>query len=130
MIIPELIYSTVKNKCPRCHKGPIFVQNNPYNLKRAFTMNGNCNHCQLNYEREPGFFYGAMYVSYALMAALLIIWFISDLIWLHLPAIKLALFVVLTMFILFPVAYRWARIIWLNFFFHYDKKYSNSKPIQ
>ena len=30
----------------------------------------NCSHCNLKYEIEPGFFYGAMYVSYALAIGL------------------------------------------------------------
>jgi len=124
MIIPEIIYSTVGNKCPRCHQGKMFANNNPYSFKNGLTMKDTCSECNLKYERETGFFYGAMYVSYALMSGILIIWFLTDLIWLHMDALELATWVVSTMLILFPVVYRWARSIWLNFFVHYDKAYA------
>lgn len=32
-------------------------------------MNETCSHCGLRYEREPGYFYVAMFVSYALAMA-------------------------------------------------------------
>ena len=127
MIVPEIIYSTVRNRCPHCHQGRVFVNNNPYSFKNGFTMNLSCNHCGLKYERETGFFYGAMYVSYGLMSAVLILWFLADLLWFHMDALSLALSVTLTMLILFPVAFRWARSIWLNFFVRYDKSLRKKK---
>lgn len=121
MIIPEITYSVLKNKCPRCHKGKIFVSNNPYDPWKFSKMHDSCSECHLHYEKEPGFFYGALYVSYALMAGIFIIWFVADLLWLHMDAFVLALSVVGSMLILFPIVYRWARIIWLNFFVRYEK---------
>ncbi len=122
MIIYDIIFSTLANKCPRCHGGNIFESGNPYNFKSVFRMNSACSCCGLKYEREPGFFYGAMYVSYALMSGIFILWFISDLLWLHLSAQVLSLLVLASMLAFFPVAYRWARIIWLNFFIRFDKE--------
>ncbi len=127
MIVPEVIYSTVANKCTRCHKGKFFESNNPYKLTGTFKMHENCSHCNLKYEREPGFFFGAMYVSYALLAGIFIIWFLVDLIWLQLDPIVLFSIVVSSMLVLFPLAFRWARSIWINFFVRYDKKYSTLK---
>jgi uncharacterized protein (DUF983 family) len=124
MIVPQIIYSTLTNKCSRCHGGKVFENNNPYSFMNGITMKETCSKCGLKYEREPGFFYGAMYVSYALMSGILIVWFISDLLWLHFEPITLATVVVTSMLVLFPVAFRWARIIWLNFFIRYDKTYS------
>jgi uncharacterized protein (DUF983 family) len=129
MIIPEIICSTVANKCPRCHKGTIFKKNNPYSFRGSLEMRESCSECNLKYEREPGFFYGALYVSYALTSGIFIIWFLADLLWIHMNTITLAVLVVLTVLILFPVVFRSARIIWLNFFVRFDKKYSNkNKP--
>lgn len=123
MIVPEIIYSTTANKCARCHKGKVFENNNPYSFKNALTMKESCSECNLKYEREPGFFYGALYVSYALMSGIFIIWFLADLLWIHMDAVTLAIIVASTMLALFPVVYRSARIIWLNFFIRFDKKY-------
>lgn len=127
MKVPELIYSTLANRCPRCHNGKVFEINNPYRLAKAFKMHEECSECNLKYEREPGFFYGALYVSYALMSGVFILWFIADLLWLHLDAVKLTSLVVGSMIVLFPVAFRWARLIWINFFVRYDKKYKQLK---
>lgn len=129
MIVPEIIYSTAANKCPRCHKGKVFVNNNPYSLKKPFDMKDSCSECNLKYEREPGFFYGALYVSYALMAGIFIIWFLTDLLWIHMDAVPLAILVVSTMLVMFPLVFRSARIIWLNFFVRFDKTYSNKNKV-
>jgi uncharacterized protein (DUF983 family) len=127
MILSEVIYSASKNKCPRCHKGKVFENNNPYSFRNGLKMKAACSECYLKYEREPGFFYGSMYVSYALMAGILIIWFISDLLWLHSDAISLAMIVVSTMIFFFPIVFRSSRIIWLNFFVRFDENFSTKK---
>lgn len=128
MILSEITYSTLRNKCPRCHKGQVFETNNAYHLSKAFRMHHSCDTCHLKYERETGFFYGAMYVSYALMSGLFIVWFVANVYWFHLSALTLALSVTASIFLLFPVAYRWARLIWLNFFVRYDKTWKNKDP--
>ena len=121
MKVPELIYSTLTNTCPRCHQGKVFEKNNPYNLKYIFKMNRNCPVCKESYFREPGFFFGAMYVSYALMAGWLIIWFLADIFWFRLEAFALAMGITLSMVLVSPAFYHWSRIIWLNFFIRYDR---------
>lgn len=129
MVIPQIIYSTIANKCPRCHKGRIFEKNNPYTFDKPLLMHDSCSECDLRYEREPGFFYGAMYVSYAMMSGIFITWFISDLLWLHMEALTLAVSVMLNILIAFPIVYRSARIVWLNFFIRYDKDALNKKTV-
>lgn len=129
MKIAEIIYSTAANKCPRCHKGKVFENNNPYSFKHPLKMNESCSECHLKYEREPGFFYGALYVSYALMAGIFILWFVADLLWIHMDAILLAVSVTASMLVLFPVVFRSARIIWLNFFVRFEKKYAGEKRL-
>ena len=122
MIVPEIFYSTLSNTCPRCHKGKVFKCSNPYNLPKVFHMHDQCGVCGEKYQREPGFFFGAMYVSYALMAGWLIISFLIDLIWLHLPPMTLALGITASMIFITPLFYHWSRLIWLNFFIRYDKE--------
>lgn len=50
-------------KCARCRKGDMF--------KGPFTSNTKhqCESCGLTFERHPGYFYTAMYVSYAMSVA-------------------------------------------------------------
>jgi len=54
-------------KCPRCRRGDMFA-GNMYSFKLN-KINLNCPHCGLYFEIEPGYFYAAMYVSYALNIA-------------------------------------------------------------
>src|SRR5690606_28453706 len=55
--------AALKARCPRCRTGALFV-GNTYG-KGSQKMHANCPHCNLRYEREPGYFYVAMFVSYA-----------------------------------------------------------------
>lgn len=51
-------------KCPRCHKGNMFTRK--LTFLRASHMLSECSECHLRYEIELGFFWAAMYVSYAM----------------------------------------------------------------
>lgn len=62
------IYTIVTLKCPSCGKGNLFKYQNPYKLKHLYDMNTNCPLCNQDFEIEPGFYWGAMYLSYILNA--------------------------------------------------------------
>ncbi|MES2828874.1 MAG: DUF983 domain-containing protein [Bacteroidota bacterium] len=59
--------AVIQCKCPRCRKGPIF-SGAIYSFKGQAT-NEYCSYCHLRFEREPGFFYVAMFISYAMNVA-------------------------------------------------------------
>jgi uncharacterized protein (DUF983 family) len=127
MIIPEIIYSVVTNKCPHCHQGKVFESNNPYSFKNGLKMNTTCSECGLKYEREPGFFYGALYVSYAFSSGIFITLYLLDAIWIHMDTILLLSLVIIGIIGLYPFSFRWGKALWLNFFVRYDKKYNKHK---
>src|SRR5689334_23708957 len=77
MAKPGLLWSLLSMKCPRCRRGPMFNNNNPWNLKKVFSMPQRCKECNQPYELEPGFWYGTGYVSYALSVLYLITTFIA-----------------------------------------------------
>src|ERR1700740_1634677 len=54
-------------KCPKCHRGNMFA-NSMYGFNSQ-KMNKQCPHCGFTFEIEPGYFYVAMFVSYALNVA-------------------------------------------------------------
>jgi uncharacterized protein (DUF983 family) len=43
-------------KCPRCGVGALYA--------KLFRMHATCAHCGLKFEREQGYFIGAMYINY------------------------------------------------------------------
>jgi uncharacterized protein (DUF983 family) len=75
MLKKTRLYSILNFKCPRCHKGEFLESRNLYNFKKAGNIRGKCDCCALKYSREPGFYFGSMFVSYALGVALFVtIW--------------------------------------------------------
>jgi uncharacterized protein (DUF983 family) len=63
-------------RCPRCRLGSIFR----YSIYRGFpAMYERCAVCKLKFQREEGYFLGAMYISFGL--ALIIIALIALLLW-------------------------------------------------
>ncbi len=103
-------------KCPQCRKGDIFPFR-AYDLKHFAKMYESCTYCGRSYEVEPGFFMGAMYVSYAfcvfvlvLIGILMFIIFADPPVWLY--AVLSAIFIV----ILHPVIFRYSRVIYLHLF--------------
>jgi uncharacterized protein (DUF983 family) len=59
-------------KCPRCQSGPMFKHSST-KLTKFMQMHEFCPQCNLRFEIEPGFFWGAMYVSYAITTGLMLI---------------------------------------------------------
>ena len=59
----EGLRAILRQRCPRCRRGRMF--------RGRLTMNDPCPVCGLVFQREEGYFLGAMYVSYALSAATL-----------------------------------------------------------
>jgi uncharacterized protein (DUF983 family) len=118
----------LKAKCPRCRRGNIF-QGPPYALKSQVT-NTNCPHCNFRYEIEPGFFYAAMFVSYALNVAeiittALIVSYVSG--GSESPLLYIGIILAVIIF-LAPLNYRYSRVIllhWLTPGLKYDPSYEN-----
>jgi uncharacterized protein (DUF983 family) len=49
-------------RCPRCHTGPLFTHS-ALSLTKFIRMPECCPVCGFYYEPEPGFYFGAMYIS-------------------------------------------------------------------
>src|SRR5689334_13757773 len=62
-------------RCPRCHHGRVYAS--------LLKMNPECPVCHLKFEREPGYFSGAVFFSFLICAAVTVIWFIV--LWLLFP---------------------------------------------
>ena len=125
-------------KCPRCRRGPMFKDQNPFKslkLSHIFNMYDNCPVCHQKYDLEPGFWYGTGYVSYALAVAVSSTTFVAWLVligistddnrifwWLGLNSVLLV--------VIQPWLMRLSRVIYMRFFVKYDADYETTKPIE
>ena len=119
------LYSILNNKCPRCHEGEFFKYKLSYNPKKVAVIEENCSHCDLKYMMEPSFFFGAMYVNYALAVALFVAIFIIAKVFIGLNILHSFIAIIVVSLILGPITLRLSRIIWINIFVSYDKKYAD-----
>ncbi|MFS4446795.1 DUF983 domain-containing protein [Maribacter sp. 2307UL18-2] len=116
------LYSILTGSCPKCHQESMYVANNPYKPGHLFKMNERCSNCDTKYKIEPSFFYGAMYVSYAVGIAFAVAAFVIARLLLGSSLITTFIAIVTTMIVFMPVIIRLSRNIWINFFFSYDKE--------
>ncbi len=113
------LYSVFNNKCPRCHEGDFFVTSNSYNLKKFGTLNDNCPVCKEDFRREPGYYYGATYVSYAMTVSFGIALFLVLCVGFKVDAIPYIIILSTSLVLLLPLTYRLSRIIWIHLFVRY-----------
>src|SRR5437868_1345573 len=98
----------LRQRCPRCCEGRVFCG--------ATAMNPSCPVCGLAFEREEGYFLGAMYISYGLSCAVLIT--ATFLVSLLLPDWDMgwvALLVSVCYLPLVPLVFRYSRVLWIHF---------------
>lgn len=98
----------LRQRCPRCLEGRIY--------KQGLDMNASCPTCGLTFEREPGYFIGAMYISYASASFVMLLF--TGIGWLLFPNVELA-WLMLGAIVLFlplaPMFARYARVLWIYF---------------
>ncbi len=116
------LYSIFTGTCPVCHKGELYVKRNPYKFSDTLKMHEKCSNCGVKFKIEPSFFYGAMYVSYAVGVAIAVAVFIIAFFFIGLDRDYTFLAIILTLVLLLPLILRISRNIWINFFFKYDEK--------
>lgn len=115
------LFSIMNNKCPHCHKGNFWETSNPYDLKRFSKMNTRCPVCNEDFKREPGYYFGATYVSYGMTVAFGIILYAILYGLFEIEVVPFLITFSILLILLLPVFYRLARITWINMFVHYSK---------
>ncbi len=117
--MPEPLTHTqalLKLRCPRCHTGPLFTHP-ATSLAHFDEMPPACPVCKQTYEPEPGFYYGAMYVSFGfsvfVVAAVgLALYFLAN----DPPVLVYVLTVAGVMLLCTPLSFRYARAVMLYMF--------------
>jgi uncharacterized protein (DUF983 family) len=111
--------SILTGSCPRCQNESMYLDKNPLHFSKILKMNEKCSHCGLKYQIEPSFFYGAMYVSYAVNVAIGVAAFVISYLFFH-SSLKIAFVaIIISNVILFPFVLRWSRNIYINMFISY-----------
>jgi uncharacterized protein (DUF983 family) len=113
------VYSITQLKCPQCHEGEMF-ETGSWSFVKPFDMLDRCPKCDLNYLPEPGYYYGAMFISYiwtgwfSLIFVALFHWYIH---WSINAAFGM---LVLFMAVNFVYIFRISRLMWININTKYD----------
>ncbi len=116
------IYSVYNNKCPKCHEGDFFKYRFTYNPKKVTQIYENCSHCNLKYMIEPSFFYGAMYVGYAITVFTFVAVFILTKVLLNFELLNSFASILIITVLITPLNLRLSRILWINMFVAFDEE--------
>lgn len=100
------LWALVRARCPRCRKGRMF--------RGAVTMNDPCPVCGLLFQREEGYFLGAMYCSYVLSSVILgVFYFTAATFFPDANGTLLVTLVMIPYLPLVPAVFRYSRVLWV-----------------
>lgn len=112
---PNMFITGIKQKCPNCGKGNLFVNPNPYNYRTMDIMNSRCSNCGISFKGdEPGFYWGSMFVSYFISVGIVLI----NLLWIQYffgwNIVALLVPNILFIILFAPMNFRISRSLWLG----------------
>jgi len=107
---PSTVTSIFRQLCPRCRSGRIFRSSAYWSFPK---MNDRCPACGLHFDREPGYFLGAMYISYGLALAVIfgfgvVLWALTSL-----RLDKIAIWAVVLFLPFAPMLTFMSRVLWI-----------------
>jgi uncharacterized protein (DUF983 family) len=109
----NLAAAIAQAKCPKCRQGNMFPVS-PFSYRKLSVMHSRCQVCDANLIPEPGFYDGAMYISYAFSVALMVTSLVAinvlvaePKLWMYLTTV-----VVLTIFLM-PAMLRYSKTLYL-----------------
>jgi len=113
------LYSILNGKCPHCHEGDFFLSN-LYDLRKLDDNYDNCPKCNETFNLDPGFYFGAMYISYALVTALMVtVWVALIVLSIEVELLHKIIGISIIWLLLTPVIHSLSKIIWANIFMQY-----------
>jgi uncharacterized protein (DUF983 family) len=102
--------AVLRQLCPRCRAGTIFRKSIYTGFPRMWDA---CPNCGLKFDREPGYFLGAMYISYGLGLIVIVAW--GVLLWTitNWSLMKITLWAILLFLPLAPTITLFSRVLWI-----------------
>lgn len=116
----NVLVGILSMRCPRCREGKMFPQGTLFSRK-FMNMSDHCPCCHQPFMPEPGYYFGAMFVSYAINTVFFVsVWLLMYLLMdeVSLTAMIVALLIVI--FGLLSVTFRLSRVLWIYMFVRYQ----------
>ena len=127
MVIGSVSGAIRDEKCPRCHKGDLFITS-AFKLNGFYKMHRQCLVCEQTFEPEPGFYFGAMFISYGILVIMSIMTWLILFFAFH-PAFAVYVVVIIILnVLLLPFIFRFSRTLYLYGFggISFDKNILNN----
>lgn len=114
------ILSVLKGECPKCKSEKVFNKKGNLLLFKIPKMSSKCSNCSFLFDKESGFFFGAMFVSYALIVAQAVALFVILHVFLDLTYVITFISIIVLITLIGTINYRLSRIIWIYLFYSND----------
>lgn len=100
-------------KCPQCREGKLFSVS-LLSYTKLSDVNKSCKVCGANFQPEPDFYYGAMYISYAFSVALVITSLTAINVLIEVPELWMYLTTMVVLnIVLLPGMLRYSKVLYL-----------------
>ena len=114
-----LFSSIFQMRCPKCREGKLF-ETSTFSYSKPTVMPERCEVCNQRFEPEPGFWFGAMFVSY-IWTAWFCLFFVGGGIMFAGMSVNAAFALLIVMCAIFYFwIFRISRSIWIHIYVSYD----------
>lgn len=102
----------MEQRCPRCRDGKLF-ETPAYGSIKFYKMKPQCEVCEQVFDPEPGFYFGAMYISYALLVAISVTCWVFLYVLFKPAFIYYVVMILSANLLLLPLIFRFSRTLFL-----------------
>lgn len=113
------------NKCPKCREGNMYKE--PFQFSKPLDMNTKCSNCGFNFEPEPGFYFGALMISYGISSWMLLIPTLLLVFYFEWSVNQAMVFTIFLASLTYFKIMRGSRSLYLHLMTRYDKETKDSK---
>ncbi len=126
MLKNSKIYNIFATKCPHCRERNMFPTK-LFSFRGLLDMPKHCPSCGIDFEPEPGFYWGAMYIAYGLSSFVLLAVAAVCMIGFEMELYPTWGVLVVVAILGFMYNARLSRAIWLSFWHTYDPDWRKKK---
>ena len=124
---PSYFKSLFTYRCPKCRQGKLFTE--PFQFSKPLDMHVSCSSCELRFTPEPGYYWGAMFLSYILSAFPLMGIVLYCMFGLEYSVVSSLLIGMGIASLLYFKLMRFSRSLWIHLMISYDAQAADNKNI-